>query len=200
MKFTDFYANAPVCSPTRAGFMTGRWQQRIGLEFAFGYQVEQSRRVNGAWVPEPDIHGLGLPLGETTIADRLKAAGYATGAFGKWHLGYRDDYNPTKRGFDEYFGELLGHADYYQHKYYDGTPALREGLQPVKRDGYFTDLVNERAVKFVRDHAAHPFFVRAAPRRARAVPTTRRARHAVCHQGDDAPRQPRHLQGHARTR
>ena len=159
VKFTDFYANAPVCTPTRAGFMTGRWQQRIGLEFAFGYQVEQSRRVNGAWVPEPDMHGLGLPLGEITIADRLKAAGYATGAFGKWHLGYRDDYNPTKRGFDEYFGELLGHADYYQHKYYDGTPALREGLQPVKRAGYFTDLVNERAVKFVRDHAAHPFFL-----------------------------------------
>jgi len=159
VKFTDFYANAPVCSPTRAGFMTGRWQQRVGLEFAFGYMVEQSRRVNGAWVPEPDIHGLGLPLGETTIADRLKKAGYATGAFGKWHLGYRDDYNPTKRGFDEYFGELLGHADYYQHKYYDGTPALREGLQPVQREGYFTDLVNARAVRFVREHAAHPFFL-----------------------------------------
>ncbi|MSU66874.1 MAG: twin-arginine translocation pathway signal protein [Opitutus sp.] len=159
VKFTDFYANAPVCTPTRAGFMTGRWQQRIGLEFAFGDQVEQMRRVNGAWVPEPDMHGLGLPLGEVTVAERLKAAGYATGAFGKWHLGYRDEYNPTKRGFDEYFGELLGHADYYQHKYYDGTPALREGMLPVKRDGYFTDLINERAVKFVRDHAKHPFFL-----------------------------------------
>ncbi len=159
VKFSDFYANAPVCTPTRAGFMTGRWQQRIGLEFAFGYQVEQSRRVNGAWVPEPDMHALGLPLGEVTIADRLKTAGYATGAFGKWHLGYRDIYNPTKRGFDEYFGELLGHADFYQHNYFDGTPALREGLQPVKREGYFTDLVNERAVKFVRDHAKHPFFL-----------------------------------------
>ncbi|MEO6244216.1 MAG: sulfatase-like hydrolase/transferase, partial [Opitutaceae bacterium] len=159
VKFTDFYANAPVCSPTRAGFMTGRWQQRIGLEFAFGYMVEQSRRVNGAWVPEPDMHGLGLPLGEVTVADRLRAAGYATGAFGKWHLGYRDEYNPTKRGFDEYFGELLGHADYYQHKYYDGTYALRDGLKPVKLDGYFTDLVNARAVKFVRDHAKEPFFL-----------------------------------------
>jgi arylsulfatase A-like enzyme len=159
VKFTDFYANAPVCTPTRCGFITGRWQQRIGLEFAFGYMVEQSRRVNGAWVPEPDMHGLGLPLGEVTIADRLKAGGYATGAFGKWHLGYRDEYNPTKRGFDEYFGELLGHADYYQHIYFDGTPALRDGLQRVKREGYFTDLVNERAVKFVRDHARQPFFL-----------------------------------------
>lgn len=159
VKFTDFYANAPVCTPTRTGFMTGRWQQRCGLEFAFGYQVEQFRRVKGAWVPEPDIHALGLPLTEITIAQKFKAAGYTTGAFGKWHLGFKDEYNPTKRGFDEYFGELLGHADYYKHTYYDGTYALRDGLEPVKRDGYFTDLINERAVKFIRDHKAAPFFM-----------------------------------------
>ncbi|MCB1275456.1 sulfatase [Prosthecobacter sp.] len=159
VKFTDFYSNAPVCTPTRAGFITGRWQQRCGIEFAFGYQVEQFRRVKGEWVPEPDIHGLGLPLGETTIAERLKTANYATGAFGKWHLGFHDEYNPVKRGFDEYFGELLGHADYYKHTYYDGTYALRDGLEPVKRDGYFTDLVNERAVKFIRDHKSAPFFM-----------------------------------------
>jgi arylsulfatase A len=159
VKFTDFYANAPVCSPTRAGFMTGRWQQRFGLEFAFGYQVEQFRRVGGEWVAEPDIHGLGLPLSETTIAERLKLAGYATGAFGKWHLGYKDEYNPTKRGFDEYFGELLGHADFYRHVYFDGTPALRDGMQRVQREGYFTDLVNERAAKFIRDHGKRPFFL-----------------------------------------
>jgi arylsulfatase A len=159
VKFTDFYANAPVCTPTRAGFITGRWQQRFGLEFAFGYQVEQFRRVGGEWVPEPDIHALGLPLSEATIADRLKSAGYVTGAFGKWHLGYKDEYNPTKRGFDEYFGELLGHADYYRHAYFDGTPALRDGMQRVQRDGYLTDLVNERAAKFIRDHATRPFFL-----------------------------------------
>ncbi|WP_395750573.1 sulfatase [Prosthecobacter sp.] len=159
VKFTDFYANAPVCTPTRTGFMTGRWQQRCGIEFAFGYQVEQFRRVKGEWVPEPNIHGLGLPLGETTIAQRLKTANYATGAFGKWHLGYKDEYNPTKRGFDEYFGELLGHADYYKHTYYDGTYALRDGLEPVKREGYLTDLINDRAVKFIRDHKSGPFFL-----------------------------------------
>lgn len=159
VKFTDFYANAPVCTPTRCGFMTGRWQQRVGIEFAFGYQVEQFRRVNGEWKPEPDIHALGMPLAETTIAQRLKAAGYATGAFGKWHLGYRDEFNPTKRGFDEYFGLLLGHADYYRHSYYDGTYAMRNGLEPVKREGYSTDLINERAVQFVRRHAKEPFFL-----------------------------------------
>lgn len=159
VKFTDFYANAPVCTPTRTGFMTGRWQQRCGLEFAFGYQVEQFRRVKGEWVPEKDIHALGLPLNEITLAQKHKAAGYATGAFGKWHLGFKDEYNPVKRGFDEYFGELLGHADYYKHTYYDGTYALRDGLEPVKRDGYFTDLINERAAKFIRDHKAAPFFM-----------------------------------------
>ena len=159
VKFTDFYSNAPVCTPTRTGFMTGRWQQRCGLEFAFGYQVEQFRRVKGEWVAEPDIHALGLPLSETTIADRLKSASYATGAFGKWHLGFKEEYNPTKRGFDEFFGELLGHADYYKHSYYDGTYALREGLKPVKAEGYFTDLVNEHATKFIRDHAKQPFFL-----------------------------------------
>jgi len=159
IKFTDFYANAPVCTPTRAGFITGRWQQRFGIEFAFGYQVEQFRSVNGQWVPEPDIHALGLPLKETTIAQRLKSAGYATGAFGKWHLGYRDEYNPVNRGFDEYFGELFGHADYYRHAYFDGTYALRDGLEPVKREGYFTDLINQRAVEFIRNHAKQPFFM-----------------------------------------
>ncbi len=162
VQMTDFYANAPVCTPTRAGFMLGRWQQRVGIEFAFGYQVEQMKKVNGEWVPEPDIHGLGLPLGETTLADRLRAAGYVNGAFGKWHLGFKDEYNPLNRGFDEYFGELLGHADFYRHQYYDGTRALRDGLEIPEMNGrYFTDLVNERAAAFVKKHAGKdkPFFL-----------------------------------------
>ncbi|MBU6173219.1 MAG: sulfatase [Planctomycetes bacterium] len=159
VKFTDFYANAPVCTPTRTGFITGRWQQRCGLEFAFGYQVEQFRRIRGEWVPEKDIHALGLPLSETTIAQKLKDVGYATGVFGKWHLGFKDEYNPVKRGFDEFFGELLGHADYYKHTYYDGTYALRDGLEKVQREGYFTDLINERAVKFIQEHKSTPFFL-----------------------------------------
>jgi len=159
---TDFYSNAPVCTPTRAGFMLGRWQQRVGIEFAFGYQVEQMKKVKGEWVPEPDMHGLGLPLGEVTVADRMREAGYVTGAFGKWHLGFKDDYNPVKRGFDEFFGELLGHVDYYRHRYYDGTVGIRDGLKEVDLKGrYFTDLVNERAAGFVKKHAGgeKPFFL-----------------------------------------
>jgi arylsulfatase A len=159
---TDFYSNAPVCTPTRAGFMLGRWQQRVGIEFAFGYQVEQMKKVKGEWVPEPDMHGLGLPLGEVTVADRMREAGYVTGAFGKWHLGFKDEYNPVKRGFDEFFGELLGHVDYYRHRYYDGTVGIRDGLKEVDLKGrYFTDLVNERAAGFVKKHAGgeKPFFL-----------------------------------------
>src|SRR5207248_4913213 len=69
LKFTDFYANAPVCTPTRTAFITGRWQQRVGFEWAMGFTAEQFRRVDGKLVPEPDIHALGLPASETTIAE-----------------------------------------------------------------------------------------------------------------------------------
>ncbi|MBM3866338.1 MAG: twin-arginine translocation pathway signal protein [Verrucomicrobia bacterium] len=159
VRFSDFYANSPVCTPTRAGFITGRWQQRAGLEWALGFTAESFRRVGGEWVREPDMHALGLPTSIPTLPQALQAAGYATGAFGKWHLGYRDEYNPVRRGFDEYFGELLGHADYYLHAYFDGTYALRDGLEPVQAEGYLTDLINRRAADFVRRHARKPFFL-----------------------------------------
>lgn len=159
VRFTDFYANAPVCTPTRCGFLTGRWQQRVGFEWAMGFSAESFRRKGNEWVREPDMHGLGLPTSIPTLPKMLKAVGYATGAFGKWHLGYKDEYNPTKHGFDEYFGELLGHCDYYNHAYYDGTYALRDGLKPVKVEGYLTDLINRRAVEFVRKHRQEPFFL-----------------------------------------
>ncbi len=150
VKFTDFYANAPVCSPTRCAFMTGRWQQRVGLEWAMGYTAQQQRKVDGQWVDEPDMHALGLPTGEVTIGELMKKAGYATAAFGKWHLGFKPEYNPVRRGFDEYFGTLLGHADYYRYRYYDGTYELRDGEKPVEADGYLTDLLNQHAVECIR--------------------------------------------------
>jgi arylsulfatase A len=160
VRFTDFYANAPVCSPTRCGFITGRWQQRVGLEWAFGFTAQRRRIVDGQWRDVEALHeGIGLPATQPGIAKMLRSAGYATGAFGKWHLGYDDEYNPLHHGFDEYFGELLGHADYYRHIYYDGTPALRDGLKKVKAEGYFTDLINQRAADFIDKHAHEPFFL-----------------------------------------
>src|SRR5262245_25700494 len=88
VRFTQGYVSGPYCSPTRAGFMTGRYQTRYGHEFN-----SVARRM-------------GLPLTETTIADRLKKAGYATCAIGKWHLGDALEYRPMRRGFDEFYGTV----------------------------------------------------------------------------------------------
>ena len=88
----------------------------------------------------------------------MKAAGYTTGCFGKWHLGYDDEFNPLNHGFDEYFGELLGHADYYRHSYFDGTYALRDGFEYPFMKGYLTDLINERAESFIEKNHDSPFF------------------------------------------
>jgi arylsulfatase A-like enzyme len=159
VKFTDFYSNASVCTPTRCGFITGRWQQRTGLEFAMGFAGEQSVLKDGQWVPEPDPLALGLPTTEPSIARQLKEAGYATGCVGKWHLGYKPEYRPLAHGFDEYFGNLLGHADFYGHKYKDGTVQLMENDKFVEAEGYLTDLYNQRAVEFIERHAAEPFFL-----------------------------------------
>jgi arylsulfatase A len=159
IKLTNFYANAPVCTPTRCAYITGRWQQRVGFEWAMGYTAEHLRKVNGAWVKDNDIHGYGLPTTQPSIAKFLKSSGYATGAFGKWHLGYKDEFNPLHHGFDEYFGTLMGHADYFHHGYFDGTYGMRDGLEVVKKEGYLTDLLNERAAAFVRQHARAPFFL-----------------------------------------
>ena len=159
VRFTDFYSNAPVCTPTRAAFITGRYQQRAGLEWALGFTAEQYRRKGDKWVPEEDKLALGLPTSEVSIARMLRMAGYRAAAFGKWHLGYRIDFNPIRHGFEEYFGVLLGHADYYTYNYFDGTPCLFEGEQPAKARGYLTDLITERAVKFIERQDKTPFFL-----------------------------------------
>ena len=147
-KFTDFYANGPVCTPTRAALMTGRYQQRCGLEWAI---------APGQKVP-------GLPVDETSLPRMLKSAGYATALFGKWHLGYRREFGPQAHGFDEFFGFLSADIDHYSHKEITGEPDLYEGDRPVERAGYMTDLLTERAVKYIEKHtgAGPPFFLEVA--------------------------------------
>jgi arylsulfatase A-like enzyme len=143
-RFTSGYVSGPYCSPTRAGFMTGRYQQRFGHEFNPG-------------PAEAAVANFGLPLEEKTIGDRLKAAGYTTGWFGKSHLGYLPPYHPLKRGFDEYFGFLGGAHDYLDAISDQHNPILR-GTQPVDAIDYTTDAFGREAVAFIEKHQAEPWF------------------------------------------
>lgn len=142
VRLTDGYANGPVCTPTRAAFLTGRYQQRVGLE----------------WFLLKDRKDAGLPSSEASLGKMLKKSGYATGLFGKWHLGYKPEFGPNAHGFDEFFGMLDWSVDYYTHKDIDGEPDLFENTKPVERQGYMTDLITERAVAFIDRHAREPFF------------------------------------------
>src|SRR5688500_2177740 len=128
VRFTNGYVSGPYCSPTRAGLLTGRYQERFGHEF------------NGGGP------GGGLPVTETTLANRLKSAGYATGLVGKWHLGARDEQHPQSRGFDEFFGFLAG-----AHSYFDRTGILR-GKRQVDEFDYATDAFGREAVSFIERH------------------------------------------------
>ena len=143
VRFTNGYVSGPYCSPTRAGLMTGRYQQRFGHEFNPG---------GGA-----DEH-VGLPLTETTLADRLKAAGYATGLVGKWHLGAVPKFHPQKRGFDEYFGFLGGGHTYFAAKSKD----IYRGTTVVTENDYLTDAFGRESVAFIERHKDHPFFLELA--------------------------------------
>jgi arylsulfatase A-like enzyme len=146
VKSTNFYANGPVCTPTRAALMTGRYQQRVGLE----------------WAISPGQKEPGLPVEESVLARMLKREGYATGLFGKWHLGYRREFGPLAHGFDEFFGLLSADIDHYSHLEINGEPDLYEGDRPVARKGYMTDLITERAAAFIERHASEPFFLEVA--------------------------------------
>ena len=139
LRFTNAYASAPQCSPTRAGVLTGRYQQRFGHEFNLS----------------PQNLTYGLPLSEKTFADRLKAAGYATGLIGKWHLGWQPEFHPTARGFDEFFGFLAGGHPYMP----DEAQALFRGTTPTRETEYLTDAFGREAASFIRRHKEQPFFL-----------------------------------------
>lgn len=132
------YVTGQVCSPTRAGLMTGRYQQRLGL-----YTGGEA--------------GSGLPMTETILPGYLKPAGYVTGQFGKWHLGPTPEWSPAHRGFDEVFG-FLGRGAHDYFKLDDPEDPIYRGLEVVKESGYLTDRLGEETAAFVRKHAGKPFF------------------------------------------
>jgi arylsulfatase A-like enzyme len=145
IRFTSGYVSGPYCSPTRAGFMTGRYQTRFGHEFNPGPDTTASK-------------DFGLPLSEKTIADHLKGAGYATGWFGKSHLGYEPQFHPLKRGFDEFYGFLGGARSYFE----DGgksSPVQRGTKIEEKFGGYTTEAFAREAVAFIEKSKAKPWFV-----------------------------------------
>jgi len=136
------YTTGAVCSPTRAGLMTGRYQQRFGVYTA------------GAG-------GSGVPLEEVMFPEYLKKAGYVSGAFGKWHLGLTAPYNPVNRGFDEFYGFMgRGAHDYFDLKIDNekhGSPIYRN-LKPISDKGYLTNRITDEAVSFIDKHKKKPFF------------------------------------------
>jgi arylsulfatase A-like enzyme len=145
VRFSDGYVSCPLCSPTRAGLMTGRYQQRFGHEFNPGPAV----------AAEPNV---GLPLSEITVANVLKDAGYTTGIVGKWHLGMSPAFHPLGRGFDEFFGFLGGAHAYYDSGRQPDNPIMR-GRQPVPEREYLTLAFQREAVSFLDRHRDHPFFL-----------------------------------------
>ncbi|MBI4904754.1 MAG: sulfatase [Acidobacteria bacterium] len=143
VRFTQGYASAYVCAPTRAGIMTGRYQQRYGF-----YTAADSR--------------VGLPKTEITLADLMKKAGYRTGAFGKWHLGIEPAYHPLRRGFDEFYG-FLGHGahDYFNLNRDEDYPhqSIWRNDKVIDDRGYLTDNLGREAVGFIGRNAGGPFFL-----------------------------------------
>lgn len=157
VRFPNGYVSYAVCSPSRAGFLTGRYEQRFGHE------------RNPEW--QPDNPASGLPRTEKTLADVLGKAGYQSGVIGKWHLGAHPDLHPLKRGFNEFFGHLGGGHRYLPEELTirDTTKAKNEAESyrlwimrdhtPVRTKGYLTDEFSDEAVAFVERHKQKPFFL-----------------------------------------
>ncbi|MEK6476641.1 sulfatase-like hydrolase/transferase [Catalinimonas sp. 4WD22] len=147
VRFTQFYSAAPVCSPSRAGLLTGKVPQRAGLP---------------GNASSSEGHA-GMPTEQVTIAEMLREAGYTTGHVGKWHLGYTPETMPNGQGFDYSFGHMGGCIDNYSHFFYWNGPNrhdLWQNGEEIFRDGqFFPDLMVKEASSFMEEHQEEPFFL-----------------------------------------
>lgn len=145
VRCTNGYVSCPYCSPTRAGLLTGRYQERFGHEF------NPATLLRGG-------KGQGLHVNEKTLADRLRPAGYTTGLVGKWHQGEEEQFHPLNRGFQEFFGFLTGAHSYNQSDDTTFGPIYR-GRQKVEIDDYLTNVLAREAVAFIDRHQKEPFYL-----------------------------------------
>lgn len=143
-RFTDFHSSGPVCSPTRAGFLTGRYQQRAGIAEVLTVKGHRDQ---------------GLSPAEKTFPRLFQAAGYKTAIFGKWHLGYRPEFSPIRHGFDQFRGFHSGNVDYISHVDQSGIYDWWDGETPVEEEGYVTRLITRYAVEFIRANRKQPFLL-----------------------------------------
>ena len=149
VRLTDFYANGATCTPTRAGLISGRYQQRFVLEAPLGSRGKED------WERGLVPSGYSLP-------QLLRSDGYATALVGKWHLGWKNVFSPSAHGFDYFFGFKSGFIDYYQHTAGSDSPLrhdLFENDREVQASGYMTDLITDKSIRFIEQHSARPFFV-----------------------------------------
>ncbi len=137
-KFTDGYVTCSVCGPSRAGLMTGRYQQRFGI-----YANCDNQTKGGA-----------VPADQTMMPRYFKDAGYKTAMIGKWHLGDKlPGQHPLEKGFDEYFGFESAQTDYFE------SPILFDGRTKVKKHDYLTRAFTDRAIQFIEQSDTSPFFI-----------------------------------------
>ena len=146
LRFTDFHSNGAVCSPTRAALLTGRYQQRSGVDEVVYADPALGKR---------DDHGL-QPT-EITFAKLLSSAGYRTGLMGKWHLGYAPKFNPLNHGFDTFRGYLSGNVDFHAHIDQANFPDWWHDRTLTTEPGYTTHLITRHAVRFIEANRDRPF-------------------------------------------
>lgn len=144
VKCTNFYSNSTVCSPARVALLTGRYQQRVGLDHIYFHCLKDD-----GLDPEKNI----------VLAKELKKAGYRTGIFGKWHLGAGEKYQPKNHGFDEFIGFLDGNIDFVSHHNTESNVDWWVDHKLNDQPGYATNLLNEAAVQFIEDNHHKPFFL-----------------------------------------
>ncbi|WP_068447959.1 sulfatase-like hydrolase/transferase [Polaribacter atrinae] len=143
--FTDAHVSATVCAPSRAGLITGKYQQR------FGFEANDTGDKNSG--------DIGLSDDVVTIADVFKKNGYKTMALGKWHLGKQESDLPNNRGFDEFYGFEIGSRSYFQIENPSKARMLQHNGERVKFDGYLTDVLGDQSVKYVEENKDNPFFM-----------------------------------------